>query len=305
MSEYDDYKSRSKNYKPSAGSKFKFPVGTTRFRILKTPKGTNSPSVWIQYQMHENVGPEKQFLRCGINPETGKGKCLVENKIIPRLKKRGFESRAAALEPKVQVSIQISVVDDNDNWSDPILVTPPKKMADQIIGQIIPNKRKDYLDHKKGYCLSVTRTGTTKNDTRYGMLEADDESTRVPKSVLEKLKPFEDLKELRKYDEERMKTALGLMTDEDDDDDEEEDDDEDSSSKKNKKKKKSKKDEDDDDDDDGEEDSDDEDDDEDDEDSDDDDEDDEDDDEDEEDDDDDEDDEPVKKKKKSSKKKKK
>lgn len=324
--EMDDYKRRAEKRakERTSGKTWKPKEGTNEFRILLTPKGRKSPDAYYEFAVHENVGPEKAYLRCGKDPVTGKGDCLICDKVIPRLRKRGKESRAAELEPKSKLVVTVAEVRGGKPRRPAKLWYPSKKVGDTVVGTIITSKKRDYLSHKKGYNLSITRTGTTMNDTRYGMIEADDEPSKVPQDVLDTLKPFDENPDIPKYDEKKMKKAIGYSSSEDDDDeddepkskkrgrdDDDEDDDDDDDEPKKKKGKKSKKSEDDDDDDDDSDDDDsDSDDDDDDEDGDDDEEDEEeeddddedDDDEDEEDEDEDEDDEPVKKSKKKKRK---
>src|SRR6266403_911091 len=71
---------RSRREKETKG-RFTLPEGRTVFRILKTPsdKERNSPILYIEYKMHNNVGPNKRYLRCGNDgPETKN--CWGDNK---------------------------------------------------------------------------------------------------------------------------------------------------------------------------------------------------------------------------------
>lgn len=285
---YDDYKSRAakRGQERGASKTLKLEPGDNTFRILKTPKGRKSTSVFFEFNVHENVGAEKAYLRCGIDPTTGKGSCYTCQKHIPRLRKRGKETRAAELEPKQKLVVQAAKVVNDKIKKPPLLWYPSGKTATTLMSNILVSKKRDYVDHKRGYNLSINRTGTGFKDTRYGPIEADQEPSKVPSEIVEMLKPFDELDSIPVYSEKKHKVALGLIVGDDDDDDskskkrgrddddedededtddvedDEDEDDDEPKGKKSKSKKKSRKSDDDDDDEDSDEDDDDEDDDE-------------------------------------------
>lgn len=266
--EYANYRDaaakRGKEF--TSGKSFKIVPGNNSFRILLPPKSKKAPLPWYEFQVHENVGPSKAYLRCGKDPITGQGDCYTCDKYIPKLRKRGKEERAAALEPKKKLVVMVEKVDvDTSKFVGiPQLWYPAKKTGETVVANIIGSRKRDYLSHEKGYNLSMTRTGTGQNDTRYGIIEADDEPTKVPSRITALLKSFDQNPDIPKYNETKMKQALGLVSadedeedepkkkrrdrdededeDSEDEDDESEDDDEedDEDEKPSKKKKKSK-----------------------------------------------------------------
>jgi hypothetical protein len=198
------------------------------FRILPTPKSKTSPAAFLEYCIHRDVGPKKMTVRCGKDPVTGEGDCWLCDEQIPKLSNKGHEARAVVLAPQTIFLVQIAKVEDNDGepqFSGPYLFTPSKRVADQILTSIIGNKKRDYLDAKKGYNITLSRTGGGKNDTVYGMLEPDGEPTAVPAKIVEKLKPFSALKEIPPYSEDKQKAAYfnqDIVEDEPEDEEEEE-----------------------------------------------------------------------------------
>src|ERR1700761_4318477 len=219
--EYDDYKGRAGKRPPSSGKKkFGLVVGDNEFRIAKTPKGKKSPSVWMEVAMHSDVGSEKKYLRCGKDPETAKGNCYICDKVIPRLLKRGKDSRASALQPQTKLIVQVWPVINGKPKGPAKIFEPSKKVGDNIM-TLINNKKRDVVDHVKGYNLTINRTGTQKNDTRYSAIEKDDDPSKVPSELVEKLVPFDRHPDLYPYDEKMMKAALGESSGDDDDEDDE------------------------------------------------------------------------------------
>src|SRR5580692_9846044 len=96
------------------GGKFNYPEGRHVFRVLKTPsdKERKSPALYQEYQMHYSVGPNKRSCRCGdaLGDRHGK-KCWLGKK-QGQLNKEGRTTRAAQLEPKPVLAVQIGFVDD-------------------------------------------------------------------------------------------------------------------------------------------------------------------------------------------------
>lgn len=201
---------------------FKLKEGENCFRILPTPKTKTVQYYWFEYAIHRDVGPKKVVVRCGIDPVTETGDCWLCNSKIPALKKKNQGARAAALAPKSNFLIQVAKVSEDGSMTGPFLFTPAKTVADQLLASIFGAKKRSYVDPVAGFNISITRTGTGKNDTRYAALEADQEPTKVPKAILEKLKPFEDLKEVPTYSAAKQEAAYNGRDVVDDEEDEEE-----------------------------------------------------------------------------------
>ncbi len=198
------------------------------FRILPTPPTKKHKFPWIEYGLHREVGPNKRTVRCGKDPVTGEGSCYMCDIYIPKLRKQGRDATATALEPRAVFLVQVASVRVNDDeslsFSGPFLFTPSKGVAASLLQDVFSGGRgkRDYLDPKKGFNITIPRTGTGKNDTKYGIMQADAEASAVPSSIIKKLKPFEELTEIPLYSEAKQKAALqGIEVPEGADDDEE------------------------------------------------------------------------------------
>ena len=201
---------------------YKLKEGDNTFRILPTPPTKTVHTNFFEYAVHRDVGPKKQVVRCGIDPVTGEGECWLCDVKIPSLRKKKLESRALALAPKSQLLVQIAKVDDDGKMTGPLLFTPAKTIADQLLASIFGSRKRSYVDPTKGYNISINRTGTGKNDTRYGILEPDQEPSKVPQALLDKLKPFEELKEVPAYSQAKQSAAyLGQDVAEEEEEEEE------------------------------------------------------------------------------------
>jgi hypothetical protein len=195
-----------------SGKFWKAPVGKFTIRVLPTPankKGEDDQ--FLEYNVHDKVGKDKRFLRCGKNSE-GKGKCWLCDVIIPKLRKAGKDSRAAALEPLPKVAVQIAVVAEDGSMDGPHMWLPNKKVQRGLAAKVFNNTKKDPADEKKGRNLEYKRVGTGMKDTDYFGPDMDDEPTRVPKEIMKALRPFEEAKKggnllIAKYSEDDQKKA--------------------------------------------------------------------------------------------------
>ena len=211
----DDFRQRAvinRKEKKESGI-FKMPEGETIFRILKTPrdKERNSPSVWMEYYVHRNVGPKKLGpLRCGLNVADDSGSCWLCS-MVEKLRENGKGLAATEIEKKTAYAIQIAVWDENlQDLRGPLLwLTSSGKTAKSLSYKfqtiIGAPAAKGYVDHEDGYNFSIERSGTGLNDTVYGAPERAEERTAVPKGIIAKLKPFADV--LPAYDKEAQKKA--------------------------------------------------------------------------------------------------
>ncbi len=219
-----DYKDRARKRaaERTDGAYLKLKEGETTFRILPTPESDSSDGMFMEYAMHRDVGPKKEGVRCGKSVPEGVGRCYLCDVVIPKLRAKGNETRAKAIEARDVFLVQVAKVNDDGTMTGPKLFTPSKTVADQIMGTIFGSKKRDYADPKRGYNLTISRTGTGKNDTRYGIIEPDEDASPVPSALIKKLKPFSELKELLAYDESKQKAAYsGQDTVEDDEEDDE------------------------------------------------------------------------------------
>ena len=198
-----------KRAKEIGGSKFyKMAVGDNCIRVLPTPKGKKSDELFIEIQTHDKVGPNKKWLRCGIDPVTGKGKCWICDKLIPQLRKKGKEERAAALEPRRQMVVMIAEVDPEDgSMVGPKPWLPSMGVQKGLLAKVFDSKKHNYTDLKKGYNLTYKRVGSGQFDTEYFGPDKDDEPSKVPSSVHSKLRPFEEVKDIPTYSESVQKKA--------------------------------------------------------------------------------------------------
>ncbi len=228
MSSVTDQKARARKRAAELNSSiwFKLKEGDNTFRILPTPESKKSPGLWLEYNVHRDVGPRKAVVRCGKDPQTNEGDCWLCDTMIPKLRKKGAEARASALDSKPVFLVQVAKVvigdDEVPKFSGPFLFNPSKGVAGQLLSSVFGSKKRTYEDPKKGYNITLSRTGTTKNDTRYGVLESDDEPSQVPSDLIKKLKAFSELKEVPGYDEAKQKAAYQGLDNVPDDEDEEE-----------------------------------------------------------------------------------
>lgn len=251
----EDYRERARKRaaERSAGFWYKLVPGDdgNTFRILPTPKSKKTPAVFMEYGVHREVGKDKKTLRCGKDPVTGEGKCWLCDKKIPELEEAGKTSRASALVPQSVTIMQVAKVTGEGKkarFDGPYGFNPSKKVGDLLIGKIIGSKKRDYVDPENGYNITISREGTGKLDTKYGPIEPDNDPTAVPETIIAKLKPFSEVKEIPAYNEEAMKAAYsGKDYKEPEDDDADEGEDEDDEPKPAKKAKKPAADDDDDD----------------------------------------------------------
>lgn len=192
------------------GNRFKPPVGTTKIRVLRTPpdKERNSPPIFIEYQVHRDIGPNKRFARCGNEPgETGK--CWLDRK-GEHLERKHRIKEAAKLSPQLMIAVQVAVKDrEVGEWIGPILWEMGSgKSADAMgykIRGIVGSDRRDYTDPKHGYNIYIKRTGTGLS-TKWGDIDHDEKTSAVPKGIQKRLKPFVDT-DLSVYDEEWQKNC--------------------------------------------------------------------------------------------------
>lgn len=193
--------------------RFNFPEGTTEFRILKTPgdRERNSPPTFLEFQQHTNVGPNKRMARCGCAlGERDPRKCYLHRKIL-YLIKNGRTKEASKLADKKFIAVQVAVRDrDSGDMVGPLLVSvnsgqKATTLGSKLLSIVCSNKMGKWLDPKRGYNYKIKRTGQGIN-TVYGDAVRDDEPSRVPKEIIQRLQPFADLA-LPAYSEEWQKAA--------------------------------------------------------------------------------------------------
>lgn len=203
-----DYKERAREREKQRKQSvwFKLAEGENTFRMLPTPKGTSSGPVFTEYAVHREVGPKKVTVRCGKDVD-GEGDCWLCDKKIPVLRDKGLDARAEALAPRDVLMIQVAKYDvESEKFSGPFLFTPSKTLGDSLL-RLIGSKKRTYEDPKKGFNLTVNRTGTGRNDTRYSSIETDEDPMPVDPEIIKKLKPFDQLKEIPEYSEAAQKAA--------------------------------------------------------------------------------------------------
>jgi len=201
-------RAKSSRKQIETGGRFKPGEGQHTVRILETPpdKERDSPALYLEYQTHNNVGPNNRFCRCGNEPGES-GKCWLCKK-RDQLEKKGKTKSAAKLAPQLKLVVQVAVLDqDLDQMVGPLLWEMSSgKSADAIgykIRGVISSDRRNYTDHKRGYNLHFTRTGQMLK-TKWSDLDHDDEPSKVSSGILKQLKPFVDTG-MPTYDEQWQK----------------------------------------------------------------------------------------------------
>jgi hypothetical protein len=190
--------------------------GPNCLRVGPTPAGKTSPDTYMEYAVHENVGPNKKYLRCGHPPGWKKGDDDTEDWLcdvyVAKLRKKGKATRAEANAPKPRLVVQASEVkeddDGNTKFGDFKPWHPSGKTAGSLLTSILGSKTRDYIDPKKGYNINIERTGSGFKDTRYGSIEPDDEPSRVPSALIEALKPFDQVRGIPTYNAKAQKAAI-------------------------------------------------------------------------------------------------
>lgn len=213
-----------------AKGRFKLAEGDNCIRILPNKKDSSEQKFppFIEYKVHNDVGPDKKFVRCGKNFRTGEGDCWICDTLTPKLagsKDKGKRIMAEAMVPRDSFAVQVAVVDgDSGKFSGPYAWYPSaggrRALSTKLLAVISSTKR-DYVDAVKGYNLNIDRTGTGKNDTVYGAIIPDEEASKVPSSILAASKPFKEL--IPQYSEETQKSAWYGKSEEEEPEEEEED----------------------------------------------------------------------------------
>lgn len=205
---------------------YKLKEGDNTFRILPTPRSKKTQGKWIEYSMHREVGKKKTQVRCGRDPlNNHEGDCWICDVLIPKLRKMLKHERADLLEPRDTLALQVAKLDERDGkeiWSGPFIFTPAQTVGNQILTNILGHKKRDYTDPVRGYNLTLNRTGTGRNDTRYNVLQPDTDPSEVPEALIKKLKPFSELKEIPEYSKAKQQAAYEGRDEVDDQDDDEE-----------------------------------------------------------------------------------
>lgn len=193
---------------------FKLKEADNTIRILPTPASKSTPDRFIEYAVHREVGPKKQMVRCGKDPVNHyEGDCWLCDVQIPKLRAKGNDVRADLLEARDVCAMQVASVIETDEgveYKGPFIFTPAPTLADTILASIFGSRKRDYTDPEKGYNITITRTGTGRNDTRYSAPMPDEEPSKIPKKfmgLVDKLKPFSELKEIPAYSEAKQKAA--------------------------------------------------------------------------------------------------
>jgi hypothetical protein len=226
-----DYKelARKRAAERNASNWFKLKEGDNCLRILPTPESKKTGPVFHEYRVHREVGAKKQMLRCGhpaASDDSGEPtNCWLCDTQIAKLKAKGHDVRAALLASKEVFVLQVARVDTAGDMTGPFVFNPSPTVANQLLG-LIGSPKRDFVDAKKGYNLTINRVGTGRNDTKYTILGPDADPSTVPPEIIKKLKPFSDLTEIPGYSEAKQKAAYFGTEIIDEDEDEEEDDEE-------------------------------------------------------------------------------
>lgn len=193
-----------------AGNSYTMDPGDNTFRIMPHKKGSNFRP-YIEFRIHRDVGPEKQWVMCGKNIR-GEGKCWVCDKLIVDLESSQSEQKRAMakkMRPQDQLLLQVSPLDAKTRkFLAPKAYWAPysggKSLGVAILARLGDVHRTAIDDPKKGRNLTVERTGQLLK-TRYGTLLVDEEPSEVPANILSMIKPIEDL--LPKYNPKRQLAA--------------------------------------------------------------------------------------------------
>jgi DNA segregation ATPase FtsK/SpoIIIE-like protein len=184
------------------------PDETNVFRVLRTPDSTGKHAeVYKMYLMHPDVGPRKQFLRCGKTVK-GIGRCWLCDKKIPKLERLGKTTHATAIAADEQISYQVAAVNETTGeMRGPLIYSMhaggPKSYSYRLLSTLL--RKPGIVDHKKGRNLSVERSGSGMLDTSYHGPTIDENQSEVPEGIIRRLKPFHEV--LPRYSEAAQKAA--------------------------------------------------------------------------------------------------
>ncbi len=201
------------------GKSFRLQEGRNTLRILPPYRAIQKDNFskykpYSEYLIHKNVGPDKRIVRCGKDIDTGEGECFLCDEIIERYLKSGKKSKKEItknIRQQEQMYMLVARWDKNiEALKGPLPFYVPggsgaTSLAVKLVG-LIANSPRHYDHPTKGYNLSITRTGMEWNNTRYGSPEPDEEPSTVPKSILRKIKPFDEV--IPQYDEEFQRASF-------------------------------------------------------------------------------------------------
>lgn len=190
------------------GDSFKLTEGLNCFRLMPDKRGMKYPP-YVEILVHRNVGPDKWFGRCGHEID-GSGKCWLCNVKIPELQKSSQSSKqmmAETLASQEQMICQVSRYDpDTKRFSapKPWWVSNARTVRPLLLSKIC-DTRYSFDDPVKGYNLNIERSGMGPRNTTYDPPVRDEESTKVPQEVLNKIKAWSEF--VPKYNEADMQAA--------------------------------------------------------------------------------------------------
>ena len=171
------------------------------------PKGIVSKP-FREFGYHQDVGPDKLGLGCGIDSK-GRGKCWLCQVKIPELEATGVSSKMAIADKirrQDKLMIQASRVDpESKKFSTPKPWWSSLGTAASVGNRVfsrITSMRRDHVDPIKGHNLIIEATGSGMN-RRYPNVDSDEDPMKVPTGVLALVKDLDSL--VPKYDEEEQK----------------------------------------------------------------------------------------------------
>ena len=242
-------KARGRVKQKQSGGQFKPGEDENIVRILPNPKGEDF-APFLEFRSHREVGPDKRMIRCGKDI-FGKGKCWLckKSEELQNSGNRAKIAHAAAMAPVDRMICQVAVLNQRTGKLEGPFVWYLSANGGKSLGiqlqALLAKEGRSYEHPVKGRNLSLTRTGQGLQ-TRYSAFEPEDEPTKVPTDILEKLKPLEELLpgyseedqkdayfgRKRRDDEEESKIRHRTRVQEDVDEEEDEEDEEGDSSKK-------------------------------------------------------------------------
>lgn len=211
MSRQEDWrKGAQTRYKQRliGNKRFTLSEGANSIRVLprKNPNGSFGGYPYQEYRKHWNVGPDEKMVICGKDIK-GEGECWLCDVQLPKLlksDKREARARAAAMAAKDVFAVQIAYLDEDNKFQGPVIWEAPQRVANDLMPWLFSTKR-DFTSFSKGYNFTIQRTGTKKKNTNYGSVRPDEDPTPVSKSIVEKMKPFEEM--VFDYDARRQQAA--------------------------------------------------------------------------------------------------
>jgi hypothetical protein len=179
----------------SSGGKYELVRGENTFRLLPNKKGPNVKP-YAEYRTHYKVGPRQAIQQCGKDVD-GVGSCWLCDKMLPELLRSNSDAKQAqaqAMASKARLCVVVSPINrDTNTFGAPkplfMDITGARGLS-TIIYSLLKETRRSYEDPKRGYNITIGRTGE-RLKTVWGIPTPDESPSLVPANIMLALQPLE------------------------------------------------------------------------------------------------------------------